>query len=335
MLRRLQLLALILPALAWAQAPKAQLVQCRRIWDRSPHNAYTDLIHHNGRWFCVFREGTLPTSPDGALCVLTSSEGENWRQAALLGWPSGGLREPKLSASPDGRMVLSAVAAARGEAPVSVAWSSINGRDWSAPQVIGDPGEILGRIAWRLGRAYSMASGASGPAPLRLYSAGESLRFAVYSSAVESAGQPADGSLVFLDDGSAICLLSRDGASPSAQLGLSRSPYRGWSWNDLGKTIAGPSLIRLPDGRFVAGARVIDETVRTSLLWLDPGSGTLSEFFALPSSGDTGYPGLAFRDGLLWVSYYSSHEGKAAIYLAQVKLPPPDDGRKPPKRLTF
>ena len=41
----------------------------------------------------------------------------------------------------------------------------------------------------------------------------------------------------------------------------------------------------------------------------------------LPSGGDTSYPGLVWHDGLLWMSYYSSHEGKSAIYLAKVKLP--------------
>jgi hypothetical protein len=27
-----------------------------------------------------------------------------------------------------------------------------------------------------------------------------------------------------------------------------------------------------------------------------------------------------YRDGMLWVSYYSSHEGKTSIYLARVKV---------------
>ncbi|OQB35591.1 MAG: hypothetical protein BWY09_02248 [Candidatus Hydrogenedentes bacterium ADurb.Bin179] len=40
----------------------------------------------------------------------------------------------------------------------------------------------------------------------------------------------------------------------------------------------------------------------------------------LPSGGDTSYPGLVWYDGLLWVSYYASHEGKTSIYLAKVKL---------------
>jgi hypothetical protein len=60
--------------------------------------------------------------------------------------------------------------------------------------------------------------------------------------------------------------------------------------------------------------------VRTALCWLDPRSGRLTEFLTLPSSGDTSYAGLVWHDRLLWVSHYSSHEGKTSIYLAKVKL---------------
>ena len=31
-------------------------------------------------------------------------------------------------------------------------------------------------------------------------------------------------------------------------------------------------------------------------------------------------PGLVWHDNLLWMSYYSSHEGKTSIYLAKIKL---------------
>jgi hypothetical protein len=79
--------------------------------------------------------------------------------------------------------------------------------------------------------------------------------------------------------------------------------------------------MRLPDGRFVAAVRLYDGRVRTSLCWLDPATAQLDEFQVLPSGGDTSYPGLVLHDGKLWVSYYSSHEGKTSIYLAKVKLP--------------
>jgi hypothetical protein len=39
----------------------------------------------------------------------------------------------------------------------------------------------------------------------------------------------------------------------------------------------------------------------------------------LPSGGDTSYPGMFWEQGEWWLSYYSSHEGKSAIYLARIR----------------
>ena len=38
-----------------------------------------------------------------------------------------------------------------------------------------------------------------------------------------------------------------------------------------------------------------------------------------PSGGDNSYPGFVMHKGVLWMSYYCSHEGKASIYLAKVR----------------
>ena len=122
MIRRLCALLTLMPLLGLCQqAPKPQLVQCRMIWGRAPHNAYTDLIRHNGRWYCVFREGSLAYSPDGSLRVITSADGEFWQEAAALVAPPTDLREPKLSATPDGRLLLNAIAAS-GTGRRSLAW---------------------------------------------------------------------------------------------------------------------------------------------------------------------------------------------------------------------
>ncbi len=40
----------------------------------------------------------------------------------------------------------------------------------------------------------------------------------------------------------------------------------------------------------------------------------------LPSGGDNSYPGMVWHDGLLWMSYYSSHEDKTNVYLAKIKV---------------
>ena len=84
--------------------------------------------------------------------------------------------------------------------------------------------------------------------------------------------------------------------------------------------IGGPQLIELPGGEIVVAGRDYVGKAKTKLWRLDPETATLSDLLALPSGGDTSYPGLVYRDGLLWVSYYSSHEEKTSIYLARAKL---------------
>jgi hypothetical protein len=114
--------------------------------------------------------------------------------------------------------------------------------------------------------------------------------------------------------------LRRDGNPASAKLGEAKPPYTDWQWKDLGVKVGGPHMIGLPDGRVVAAVRLYDGAVRTSLVWLDADAGKLTEFLKLPSGGDTSYAGLVLEDGLLWVTYYSTHEGKTCIYLAKVRI---------------
>jgi hypothetical protein len=306
------------------QNQKAQLVEARMIWGRAPHNGFTDLVRFHERWYCVFREGRSYISPDGALRVLTSADGETWQSAALLTLAAADLRDPKLSVTPHGQLLLNAGAALPGPSGAthrSLVWFSTDGREWSDPVAAGEPDEWLWRVTWRLKQAYSIAHSTLETRSIRLYTSSDGAKFTVHAGNLASPGEPSEASLLFLPNGDAFCLLRREGVAATAALGKARAPYRGWSWTSLKVGIAGPNLIRLPDERIVASGRIIGDTVRTSLCWLDPEAETLTEFLTLPSGGDSGYPGMVFHDGLLWVSYYSSHEGRAMIYLAKVKLP--------------
>ena len=92
-------------------AQPAQLVEVHRIWDRAPHNAFTDLIRFNNHWLCVFREGMAHVSPDGALRVIISDDGITWTSAALLTSTNADLRDAKITLAPDGRLMLSGAGA--------------------------------------------------------------------------------------------------------------------------------------------------------------------------------------------------------------------------------
>ena len=121
----------------------------------------------------------------------------------------------------------------------------------------------------------------------------------------------------------------------TAQLGKSRSPFKGWTWKNLNKTIVGPNLLRLPDGRILAAGRLVGDTVRTSLFWVDPEANTVTEFYALPSGGDTGYPALGLpRRHAVGQLLLRRTKDRASIYLAKLRLPPAGEAAKP-QRLTF
>jgi hypothetical protein len=198
-------------------------------------------------------------------------------------------------------------------------WFSRDARDWGAGQPVAERDFWLWRVVWRENRAYGIAYGTTPRNKhVRLYESRDGVSFDTLVDNLFDQGYPNESGLGFLDDGTCVCLLRRDEGPRTGLLGMARSPYTSWSWRDLGVAIGGPQLLKIPDGRFVAGVRLYDKTVRTALGWVDPPTGTFREFLSLPSGGDTSYPGLVFHNGLLWVSYYSSHEGKTSIYLARV-----------------
>jgi hypothetical protein len=79
----------------------------------------------------------------------------------------------------------------------------------------------------------------------------------------------------------------------------------------------------LPGGTIVMGTRAFEDPERKvpyTVLGTLSLTGEFTEQVRLPSGGDTSYPGMVVHDGKLWVSYYSSHEGKTSVYLAKVPL---------------
>lgn len=306
------------------ESPQAHIVRVDKVWELAPHSAFTDLARYRDQWFLAFREASSHVSPDGVIRILVSPDADRWQTVARLDYPAADLRDPKLTVTPDNRLMLTTAGAMHPPSEVrhrSLAWFSRDGRDWTAPEVIGDPDYWLWRVQWHQGKALSMGYHTKEPRDLRVYLSLDGRRFDVLNPAVLDRNYPNETSVLFLGSDDALCLLRRDEGSKTALLGRSRPPYRGWTWQDLGVRIGGPHMLRLPDGRIVAAVRLYDGKARTALCWLDPGAATLSEFCTLPSGGDTSYAGLVYHQGLLHVSYYSSHEGRTSIYLAKVKLP--------------
>jgi len=335
-------------------AVEAELVSVAKIWEEGPHNAFTDLIRFGDRWYCSFREADAHVGGDGKCRVLTSADGKTWESASLVGEKGVDLRDPKLSITADGRLMMVMGGSyyegktLKGRHP-RVSFSR-DGILWSEPKKILEAEEWLWRVTWQNGTAYGLTYNATarttpeaknaantgkvppGPADwkLKLVSSADGEKFNLVTS-LDVPGHPNESTLRFLPDGRMVALIRREGGDKSGWVGISKAPYKEWSFKPLPRRIGGPNFLQIPDGRLIAVTRDYEPAVKTVVSVLDPEAGTLEDVLTLPSGGDTSYAGLVWHQGLLWVSYYSSHEDdkKSRIYLAKVKLPPP-----PPEKIS-
>jgi hypothetical protein len=310
--------------------PALTLVSTIRIWDQAAHNAFTDLIRYQDRWYCAFREAPAHLSPEGKIRLLSSPDGAQWNSVGLISQDGVGLVDPKLTITPQGQLMLSGGSMKTLESGATsfraVVRFSDNGSDWSEGRFTGDTDNWLWSPAWREDMVYCVGYETAPRGPhaglAYLYRSQDGIQWNTSERIAFPNGN--ETSLVFADSGTAYALLRRDGvnADLNAQLGTAQPPYTNWTWKDLGIRIGGPEMIQLPDGRLLAITRLYEGGLRTSLSWIDPAAGKLIEALRLPSGGDTSYAGMVLHDGKLWASYYSSHEGKSSIYLAQITIEP-------------
>ena len=113
-------------------------VQVRRIWSNGKYNAFTSLIDFNGTLYCAFREGESHVfGRDGVTRIISSEDGLKWDPVAVLTKDGYDLRDPKLSVTPDGRiMVVIGGSVYKGQELLSrlthVSFSDRSGRNFSS-----------------------------------------------------------------------------------------------------------------------------------------------------------------------------------------------------------
>jgi hypothetical protein len=320
-------------AATWAVGPvEVELVTVRKVWDAAPHNAFTDLLRWRDSFYCAFREGRGHVSTDGRIRVLESTNAREWSSTHLAQLEGYDLRDAHLTVTPDDRLMLIGGAAPRqkdGEsAPTGsfVAFSA-DSVTWTKPHIAIEPGRWLWCVTWHRGKAYGV-SYTAGPGErfLRLHTSTDGLHYETLVPRLFDQGSPSETPLRFDRYGTCYALVRRDGRGDtprSAMLGISRNDYTQWQWHDLGpefNSFGGPNFIQLPTGYWLAAGRMHTGGAHTAVALLDMVNREMTKLLKLPSGGDTSYPGLLWHGDRLYVSYYSSHEGKTSIYLAEVKV---------------
>ncbi len=312
-----------------------ELIQVRKLAE----NAYFgDIIEYRRALLVTFRSATGHGGPDGRITILRSNDdGKTWDKVALLEMTNYDLRDPHFCILPDGRLMLNAgVGADKGKGRWKgirrgscVAFSE-NGFGWTKPREILDGRD---EWLWRMtlhndGYCYGVVKetgqGRYGNQPDKQYSkllrTKNGLNFQVVADLLKGK-VPNEGTIRFGPDQTAY-IVHRLSDPRHGLFGISRPPYKRWSWTKTDCPIAGPNLILLPNGKWLAGGRVYQPQEHLQLGRVDVSSGGYLPILDMPTSGDCSYPGFLLYKDKLWVTYYSSHDGPASFYLAQLKIKP-------------
>jgi len=206
---------------------------------------------------------------------------------------------------------------------------SQDGKQWTKPQIVVQPGRWLWCVTWNKAKAYGVSyTAGKGTRHLDLLVTTDGINYKQHVAKLFEQGYPTEVTLRFDTDGTCYAIVRRDRHgtdSSTALLGISKPNYKHWQFKDLGTDFngfGGPNLIRIPNGHWIAAGRMHQGGAHTALTYIDVENGTMTKLIKLPSGGDTSYPGLLWHKKMLYVSYYSSHEGKTSIYLAKVRVKP-------------
>ena len=329
-----------------AELPQVDVVSIRRVFHNGEHNAFTDLVRFEDRYYLAFRScpdghGVNPTS---SIIILASDDLHQWSEAHRFSVAKRDVRDPHFLVF-DGKLFVYTGAWHCGDSAPEKYWMNQHlgyaavtddGKTWRSPIMLeGTYGHYVWRAAAHGGKAYLCGR--------RKHQFAETTTRAERDPLVESALLVSDDGLVFktqglfqeeygnetaflFEDDGAILAVARGGGQRNAQVCRSKPPHQEWTRTELDRYIGGPLVVKW-GGRYLVGGR--DTTSGkpvTTLYWLTDND-QLVQFAELPSGGDNSYPGflqLSPRRGV--ISYYSSHErdetGKTitAIYLAELEL---------------
>lgn len=325
---------LFIVLLAYPVISFPQIESVKKIWDQAPHNAFTDLIRYKLFFYCVFREGIshVPkdTTQNGKIRILRSADGENWQSVALLSHSRYDLRDPKISVTPDGRLMVLMGGSYYVNGKLTGMQSHVSfsddGKSFHYPLPVSIEQDIktgfdwIWRITWDGQTGYGISYQ---PDPsvdlnrLKLLKTTDGIKWKQVTE-YDVKPMPNEATIRFDNDDNMIILLRRE-AGANGMLGISYPPYLKCKWTELNYRLGGPDFIIL-NNLLCIGTRQYNTDGTRCVIYITDKNGRIKKTVELPGGGDTSYPGIVNYKGCLWVSYYSSHDGKASIYIARIKF---------------
>ncbi len=313
-------------------------------YDDNRYEAFTDIIEFKGKYYISFRDGFSHVweedgTAQGHTYVIMSEDEENWVKVADMAEPGIDLRDPKLSITPDNRLMVIMGGSVYGNNKVDsrcygrlprVSFSE-DGVHFTTPEPIKldhpSGNDWLWRATWNKKACYGFVKGDQ----FSLVRSKDGINWKTVKD-LSKLSVPIDGdetTVRFLKDGTMLMLARTRDQNGRYRVGnglwgVSKPPYKDWDIKQIPMGFGGPNFIVVDERYCIVATRWMDRDQHKTVLIKSDLEGNFTPVCILPSGGHVGncsYPGLLIHGDELWVSYYSQHETpKSAIYLAKLPM---------------
>lgn len=339
-MKTLQFFLIVIMSIFTLHNSHAQKIEysIEKVWgDGTWHCAFTSIVEFKGRYYISFREYdshifNSKGDAEGRIRIISSKNGKKWQSVALISKEGYDLRDPKLSVTPDNRLMVTVGGSIyRNKVLVGCEPQVIfsdDGKLYSEPTAIRlDPKtkgthDWLWRVTWHEDVAYgvSYSKKENNKWELYLYKGTDGINYDLVSH-LDCDGFPNETTVRFLEDGRMALLIRRDNGDRRNIWATSAAPFTDWTMTKSASHMGGPDFIVLGEDKIVAGGRTTFMGAPQTTLFTGNDAGRFIEKITLPSAGDNSYPGFLRVGDELWVSYYSCHETeRPSIYLAKIPL---------------
>lgn len=306
----------------------AQIVTSKVYGDGSTYCAFTSLIKKDSIYYLAFREAQTHVSEGdfGVIKILTSVDGEKWVVFQTISKPNVDLRDPNLSVSPKGAVILLCGARMKhnqGYYITKTLFADMKRGGFSSLQNISLPDSLddkycawCWRLSWTGKTGYTIEYqhyGKNQKVDLLKTKDGKKYKWV---ASLDVPNVPSEGVVRVAEDGKMTAVVR---TSKNGFIGHSTYPYKQWQWEEI-PLFVGAHDVSIEDYKFVCASRKhTSQGSKTCVYYGSPNNNPFSRSVLLPSGGDTGYCSVLKVEDEWWVSYYSSHESqKPSIFLAKI-----------------
>ncbi len=288
-------------------SPKDTII-VTKVWDMAPHNAFPDLFKHRRYFYATFRESTshVGNENDGKVRVVRSRDLKKWETITQFHLPGIDIREARLSAMPDGRMLVTVAAGIwKDNRYLSlepyISYSNKSGNRFTPLEkaeidpVITRELDWIWRVTWYKETGYGVMyqtypGHRVGNWEAQLLKTTDGKK---YDQVVELPldGNPNECTIRFDKDGKMYILIRRESKDRMGVIATGDYPYKNFSFQPLKWRLGGPNFVFLNDGELIIGSRLHEDKICTALFLTDL-NGNVKKIISLTSNGDSSYPGM-------------------------------------------